>query len=971
MEQNNLIETLNHAAFKKLSISGINKLNSNIKFLKYKIGHPIYRELELSNNIQIIIDGEARLLGFDKDNKIYTFSKLGPHDFIGLASFLRGKSCEEISAKSEVKVVSFPDYIFLQLFQEEESFREWCNNTLFIAEIYSIYKSISQSLPNQILLKEKQLIYKNFNLRTINDQEDILLCKESFIYCASANIINQKCGELISSNENINIRPPLPGRFITITKAYQKELFYNENSKVEEKVLTDQRYETNINQNVSSLDLGQYQDKSKFKLIKGNGPLREAMACMEMLTKILDVPFRKDSIERIFRTEIKDEKTPSLQICGGIASIIGLHSTGLLIPAKLGYRIQTPSLIKWKNGLAILFESSPLGIVIASPSQGWINLKQSELEDIFEEGIELMYVEKKANTQLKRFGINWFLPSLKKYKNVLLQVLLASFIVQLFGLANPLLIQVIIDKVINLRSLDTLQILGFALVVVTIIGGILGGLRTFLFTETTNRIDTRLGAEVIDHLLRLPLNYFDKRPVGELGSRIAELEKIRNFLTGQALTTILDASFSLIYIVVMVLYSWLLTFIALAVVPIQIVLTLLGAPLIRRQIREVAEKNANTQSHLVEVLTGVQTVKAQNVETVCRWKWQNLYNKYISRTFDKTITGTILGETSKVLQQLSQLLVLWIGAGLVLQGQLTLGQLIAFRIISSYVTQPLLRLSNIWQSVQELRVSFDRLADIIDTQEESNEADKANIPIPEIKGSVRFENVNFSFVQEKVLKGINLEIPAGLFVGIAGQSGSGKSTLMKLLPRLYQPQEGRIFIDGYDINKTELYSLRRQIGIVPQEPLLFAGTVSENIALTEPDAESNEIVRAAKLASAHDFIMSLPQGYSTNVGERGSSLSGGQRQRIAIARTLLNKPKLLIMDEATSALDYVTEREVCENLRKSSQGITVFFITHRLTTIKNSDKILIMEKGNLAESGNHEELMNKKGVYYALYRQQE
>ena len=421
----------------------------------------------------------------------------------------------------------------------------------------------------------------------------------------------------------------------------------------------------------------------------------------------------------------------------------------------------------------------------------------------------------------------------------------------------------------------------------------------------------------------------------------------------------------------MVLYSWLLTFIALAVVPIQIVLTLLGAPLIRRQIREVAEKNANTQSHLVEVLTGVQTVKAQNVETVCRWKWQNLYNKYISRTFDKTITGTILGETSKVLQQLSQLLVLWIGAGLVLQGQLTLGQLIAFRIISSYVTQPLLRLSNIWQSVQELRVSFDRLADIIDTQEESNEADKANIPIPEIKGSVRFENVNFSFVQEKVLKGINLEIPAGLFVGIAGQSGSGKSTLMKLLPRLYQPQEGRIFIDGYDINKTELYSLRRQIGIVPQEPLLFAGTVSENIALTEPDAESNEIVRAAKLASAHDFIMSLPQGYSTNVGERGSSLSGGQRQRIAIARTLLNKPKLLIMDEATSALDYVTEREVCENLRKSSKGITVFFITHRLTTIKNSDKILIMDKGNLAESGNHEELMNKKGVYYALYRQQE
>ena len=273
--------------------------------------------------------------------------------------------------------------------------------------------------------------------------------------------------------------------------------------------------------------------------------------------------------------------------------------------------------------------------------------------------------------------------------------------VQLFGLGNPLLIQVIIDKVISQRSLDTLQVLGIALVVVTILGGVIGSLRSFLFTETTNRIDMRLASEVIDHLLRLPLGYFDNRPVGELGSRVAELEKIRDFLTGQALTTILDAAFSVIYIIVMLLYSWLLTLISLAVIPIQIGLTLLGAPLFRRQIREVARENAKTQSHLVEVLTGVQTVKAQNVETVSRWKWQDLYTKYISRTFEKTITGVGLRETSTVLQQLSQLMVLWVGASLVLAGKLSLGQLIAFRIISGYVTQPLLRLSNIWQEIQQ------------------------------------------------------------------------------------------------------------------------------------------------------------------------------------------------------------------------------------------------------------------------------
>ena len=545
--------------------------------------------------------------------------------------------------------------------------------------------------------------------------------------------------------------------------------------------------------------------------------------------------------------------------------------------------------------------------------------------------------------------------------------------VQLFTLANPLLIQVIIDKVITQRSLDTLQVLGIALVVVTILEGILGSLKTFLFAETTNRIDQRLGAEVIDHLLRLPLGYFDRRPVGELGTRVAELEKIRNFLTGQALTTILDAAFSVIYILVMLVYSWLLTLIALSVLPIQIGLTLLGAPLFRRQYRAAAEENAKTQSHLVEVLTGIQTVKAQNVEMVSRWRWQEFYSNYIARTFEKTITGTALNQTSQVLQKISQLMVLWIGASMVLNGDLTLGQLIAFRIISGYVTQPLLRLSTIWQSIQELRISFERLADVIDTPQESDEVDKTKVMLPPLQGQVRFEDLSFRFRpgQPEVLKDINLEVKSGTFVGIVGQSGSGKSTLMKLLPRLYEPDRGRILIDGYDISKVELYSLRRQIGIVPQDPLLFSGTVSENIALTNPDVSSEEIVRAARLANAHDFIMELASGYSTPVGERGANLSGGQRQRVAIARTLLSNPKLLVMDEATSALDYETERKVCDNLHSNLKEQTVFFITHRLSTIRQADMIVMMHQGAVVEVGSHDDLMKHRGRYYALYRQQE
>ena len=334
--------------------------------------------------------------------------------------------------------------------------------------------------------------------------------------------------------------------------------------------------------------------------------------------------------------------------------------------------------------------SDERGIMLASPSQGFVDLPASTLDEVFPEGIELLLLDRTNTTPEQKFGPGWFWPALKRYRTVLVQVLAASFVIQLFTLANPLLIQVIIDKVINQRSLDTLQVLGIALVAVTILEGVLGSLKTFLFAETTNRIDQRLGAEVIDHLLRLPLGYFDKRPVGELGSRISELEKIRNFLTGQALTTILDAAFSVIYIVVMLFYSWLLTLIALAVLPIQVGLTLLGAPLFRRQYRKAAEANAKTQSHLVEVLTGIQTVKSQNVEMVSRYTWQERYAEYISSTFEKTISGTALSQTSQVLQKISQLLVLWVGATLVLSGDLTLGQLIAFRIISGYVTQPLL-----------------------------------------------------------------------------------------------------------------------------------------------------------------------------------------------------------------------------------------------------------------------------------------
>ena len=691
-----------------------------------------------------------------------------------------------------------------------------------------------------------------------------------------------------------------------------------------------------------------------------------------MLADLLEMAVRKDSIRSILEDFKNSNQKIDLITYGKIISSIGLQVSISVFKKEDLPRISLPVLIIWEDSLRLIKETTQKSFIIASPTDGFVEIESNQIEKEYPNGIEYLIFNRINITPTDRFNLNWFLPVLNKYKSVLFQILISSFVIQLLTLANPLLIQVIIDKVISQRSLDTLQVLGIALLTLTIFEGFLISIKTFLFAETTNRIDQKLGSEVIDHLYRLPLEFFDRRAVGELGSRVDELEKIRNFITGQGLTTILDSFFSIIYIGIMLIYSVKLTIISLLVLPIQIILTIIGAPLFRRQYRETAQNNAKTKSHLVETLNGIQTIKAQNIETDSRWKWQDLYSKYIASSFKKTITSTAISQLSQVLQKISQLLVLWIGASMVLEGKLTLGQLIAFRIISSYVTQPILRLSTVWQTLQELNVSFERLGDIINIKKEKEETDNENISMPKISGLLKFDNVDFNFIKSNVnsLSNINLKIEPGTFVGLAGKSGSGKSTLTKLIPRLYKPSKGIVSIDNYDVTKVDLYSLRRQIGIVPQEPLLFAGTILDNLRINNKNASDELIVKVTKRANAHDFIMKMPDGYNTQIGERGSSMSGGQRQRIAIARTLLSEPKMLILDEATSALDFESEKIIVDNLINSYRDLTVIFISHRLQTLENADLIIMMEDGKIAESGTHSELLENKGSYSYLYNQQ-
>ena len=539
------------------------------------------------------------------------------------------------------------------------------------------------------------------------------------------------------------------------------------------------------------------------------------------------------------------------------------------------------------------------------------------------------------------------------------------------ALFNPLLIQQIIDAVINQGNISSLNVLGTLLISMALVQALLSSLRTYLFSDTTNRIDLSLGGKIINHLLRLPSNYFSKRTVGETSSRLSELEKIREFLTGTALTLVLDVVFSFIYIAVMMIYSIQLTFVALAVIPFFILLTFSISPIIRRQIREENIANANLQSHMVETISSLDTIKGQGIEIPSEWKWSQLYGKQMQAGFKNTVTRSISGSASNFLSQLSGLLVIWAGAVLVLQGKLTIGQLIAFRILSGYVTGPILRLTTMWQNFQETALSLERISDIIDNPQEIEIIGKDLPPMPPLEGKIEFNNINFRFSDSSplILKNINFDIEPGSFIGVAGESGSGKSTLLKLINQILIPTEGNIRIDDFDISKVNLYSLRSQIGVVPQDSILFKGTVQQNIALAKPDSSFNEIANAAKLADAHDFIQKLSSGYSEQVGERGSNLSGGQRQRIAMARMFLQNPKLLLLDEATSSLDVNSEKVILKNLLNISEEKTVIFISHRLINFIKSDQIHFLYNGSIDEKGNHHELISLEGRYKSLFEE--
>jgi subfamily B ATP-binding cassette protein HlyB/CyaB len=573
--------------------------------------------------------------------------------------------------------------------------------------------------------------------------------------------------------------------------------------------------------------------------------------------------------------------------------------------------------------------------------------------------------------ELAKFDFTWFIPALVKYRKLLGEVLLVSFFLQLFALATPLFFQVVMDKVLVHRGLTTLDVVAVGLLLVSLFEVVLSGLRSYVFAHTTSRIDVELGARLFHHLVHLPMAYFQARRVGDSVARVRELENIRQFLTGNAITVVLDVLFSVVFLAVMLFYSGWLTLIVLASLPLYLLLSLLITPLLRARLQEKFNRGAENQAFLVEAVSGIDTLKAMAVEPHMSRKWDRQLAAYVSASFKAATLATMAHEGVNLVGKLVTVATLWLGARLVIEGQLSVGQLIAFNMLAGRVAQPIMRLAQLWTDFQQTGIAVQRLGDILNARTELPPVNRSSLPA--LAGRIEFDQVGFRYRPDgpEVLREVSFVAEPGQVIGIVGRSGSGKSTIARLLQRMHGPERGRVLVDGIDLALVDPGSLRRQIGVVLQENVLFNATIRENIALANPGAPLEAVVESARLAGAHDFILELPEGYDTTVGEHGATLSGGQRQRIAIARALMTSPRILVFDEATSALDYESERIIQQNMRDICQGRTVLIIAHRLSALRQADRILVMERGRIVEAGTHDDLIaHEMGVYSRLHRLQ-
>jgi ATP-binding cassette, subfamily B, bacterial HlyB/CyaB len=695
-------------------------------------------------------------------------------------------------------------------------------------------------------------------------------------------------------------------------------------------------------------------------------------ACLVMIGRYWGKNFSVNRLREIANT---GRSGASMRSVAAAAESIGFATRPVKASLDKLAEQTLPAIVHWEgNHYIVVYEITKKRVIVGDPGIGQRNLTTAQFEKGWT-GYALLLEPTAELKNAEEAGASFwhFVDLVKPHTGVLLEVFLTSVFIQVFGLVTPLFTQFLLDQVIVQGSTVTLNAVGFGLIIFGIFRIALGALRQYLLDHTAKRVSVAMLVGFIQHTFRLPLAFFESRFVGDILSRVQENQKIQRFLTGEALSIILDLVTVIVYAGLMFWYNWQLALLCLAFVPAFFLLALITTPLLRRISKEIFTAVAKENSYLIEALSGIRSIRSMGVEQTVRWHWEGLLNQLTKKSFSGEIVGNQLQLISTSIEMLISTGLLWFGAHLVIQRQLTIGQLIAFNMLLGNVITPFQRISVLWTELQEVVVSVERINDVLQAKPEEDLHDSPRQTLSRLRGHIIFDRVTFRYNSESdtnVLENLSFEILPEQTVAVVGRSGSGKTTLSKLILGLYPPTDGKVLIDGKEINSISLHSLRSQVGVVDQDTFLFGGTIRENLSIAHPEADLEEIIEAARFAGADEFIKQMPMGYESQIGEGGGMLSGGQRQRLAIARALLGNPRFVIFDEATSHLDSESERIIQNNLKTILKGRTSLIIAHRLSTVRNADLILVLDRGVLVESGTHNELIAKKGHYYHLNQQQ-
>ena len=968
------------APFDQLSPEAADALAPLLQPCRFRLGQTVLRPDALPEGLLLVLRGELRSLAPEPNGEgLRTIERCGPGSLVGWAGLLRRQPCEQLRAISEVEALLLPAAQFRDLLQGQPALSLWFEQQLPAAELHQLLLELGATDPRWLeQLQHWPLPAAQLSVRSlVPGLETDLGLPPGFQWYVSSGP-GLRCAEpwLPRPIEPLTSSDPWL-RLVGVPEGLLEAPFEEEGGEPEIEFGLDPELLAPGQYSLSPDPLAPQPESrgasGSLALRPASGPREIPMAICQALADYFGLPVNRDVLADQVDAILQRQGQLNLVNLGQLLDGLGLRVTLTRVPADRLARVPAP---------AVLMQNGHIGLLDGVDADGQARLLEAELGPLrvpcrdlatLEGGlVELLLFERKRDAKQQRFGWSWFVPLLQPHRRVLTEILVTSVAINLLALALPLGTRILIQSAVQGNAGSIISI-AFLMMLCAIGAGLLRTLRSYLFTDTANRIDQEAKASILDHMVRLPQGFFDARPVGQITFYFNQLDRLREFLVGQSLPALIDAAFVPIYLLIILSFSATLTFVVLSTLPFVVALVLVANPLVQQQIKRTMAESMRTHSFLTESLTGIQTLKSQNAELKTRWDYQNRYARFLGEDLKLKVSRATISNLAQFIQALNQVLLLATGAFLISKGTLNVGSLMAVMILGGFVTKPLVRLTNIWQDFQLSSQQLRSVSDVIDRPTEQSPEEAQNIPMPPLQGRVQFLNVGFRYADASppVLQAINLEVPLGSFVGVVGGSGSGKSTLLKLLPRFYQPSEGKVLVDGLDVSKVELYSLRRQIGVVPQDSLLFDGTIRENLLLVKPDAGADELIRAAKVACAHDFIMELPQGYNSNVGERGAGLSGGQRQRLALARAVLQNPKLLVLDEATSALDASTERQVCLNLLEAFRGRTVFFITHRLSAIKAADLIVLMDRGAVMEQGSHTQLMQQQGWYYALHQSQQ